>query len=163
MFQVGENVVYKKDVCLIKEIKKSRFNGQDYYVLLPIDDPSLTIEIPVENRSQQLRMLIDAETIEQMIQKIPEIPIIDCEDRLLESEYKALLSTGKHEDLVKIIKTTYLRNKARLDNKKKIGDRDDFYFQKAENYLYTECAVVLGKNREDMQAYIMDKVKSLEK
>ena len=28
--------------------------------------------------------------------------------------------SGRHEDLIKIIKTTYLRNKERLDNKKKI-------------------------------------------
>ena len=33
-----------------------------------------------------------------------------------------MLSNATHEDLIKIIKTTYLRNKERTDNKKKISE-----------------------------------------
>ena len=42
--------------------------------------------------------------------------------------FTQLLNTDNHENLVKIIKTTYLRNENRINNKKKISDKDDKYF-----------------------------------
>ena len=48
------------------------------------------------------------------------------------------LKKMRYEDLIKIIKTTYLRNKERIDNNKKIGGTDDEYFKQAEKYLYNE-------------------------
>jgi len=82
---------------------------------------------------------------------------------MMEYEYKNLLSSGSHEDLVKIIKTTYLRNKERIDNKKKISDKDNRYFQLAEKYLYNEFSIVLGLTIEDTKEYVIDKVIILEK
>ena len=41
------------------------------------------------------------------------------------------MQNGTHEDLIKIIKTTYLRNKERLDNNKKTTDKDNYYFNQA--------------------------------
>ena len=35
-------------------------------------------------------------------------------------------------------------NKERLDNKRKIGEKDDMYFKLAEKYLYSEFSFVLG-------------------
>ena len=72
----------------------------------------------------------------EIIKKIPKIDIIKLDDKLLEIEYKKLLN-GSLEDLIKIIKTTYLKNKERLDSKKKISDKDKTYFDKAKLLLYT--------------------------
>ena len=33
MFKTGDYVVYKRDVCVIKEIKKNYFHNQDYFCL----------------------------------------------------------------------------------------------------------------------------------
>ena len=43
MFKIGDIIVYKKDVCKIKEIKEKFINDLDYYVLEPIDYDSLKI------------------------------------------------------------------------------------------------------------------------
>lgn len=80
---------------------------------------------------------------------------------MIEAEYKNLLSSGSHEDLIKIIKTTYLRNKKRLDNKKKIGDKDNYYFKKAERYLYNEFSISLNMSFENTKDYITEQVASL--
>lgn len=97
----------------------------------------------------------------RLIARIPEIDVISCNEKLIEAEYKNLLSSGSHEDLIKIIKTTYLRNKKRLDNKKKIGDKDNYYFKKAERYLYNEFSISLNMSFENTKDYITEQVASL--
>ena len=77
----------------------------------------------------------------------------------MENEYKRLLDTRDLNDLVKIIKTTYLRNKERIDNKKKISEKDDNYFNKAEDYLYTELSVALNMKKSEVKKYIIEKLK----
>lgn len=70
--------------------------------------------------------------------------------------YINLMKTNKHEDLIKIIKTTYLRNKERLDTGKKIGDKDETFFKQAEKYLYNELSYALGLSYEECKNYIIE-------
>lgn len=160
MFKVGEYVVYKNDVCSIKDIKNNCLNVK-CYVIVPLDDPSLTIDVPVGNKLNNLRPLISKNEIENIIESIPNIPVIE-ENKQLEAEYKALLSTKKHADLIKIIKTAYLRNKERIDNNKKTGAKDNYYFEKAEKCLYTEFSIVLKLSYDETKNYVVDKVNELE-
>lgn len=161
MFQVGDCVVYKKDVCRIKEIREKYMNDQDYYILVPIYDESLKIQVPTNNQFGFIRDLISQEEVKDIISKINEIGIIEVDDRFLESEYKKLLQLGNHEDLIKIIKTTYLRNKERMDQNKKIGEKDSNYFRLAERYLYNEFSIVLGLSVEETKNYVIDEVEKL--
>lgn len=57
-----------------------------------------------------------------------------------------------------MLKYTYLRNKIRLDNKKKISEIDNTYFIKAERCLYTEFSIVLNTSYEETKQYVIDKV-----
>lgn len=159
MFDIGEYVVYKRNVCNIKDIKEVK--DKKYYVLEPIDDKSLTISVLLENASKVLRNIISKEESEKLIESIPNIESIKINDKLIENEYKNLLNTGRLEDLIKIIKTTYLRNYDRISNRKKISEKDDNYFNKAENLLYNELSISLGKSYEDTKKYVIDKVESL--
>ena len=80
MFKIGDIIVYKKDVCKIKEIKEKFINDLDYYVLEPIDDDSLKIQIPKNNKF--IRELITKEEIENIIKEIPNIPLINIDDKM---------------------------------------------------------------------------------
>ena len=91
----------------------------DYYVLVPISDETLKIDVPTNNKMGYLRSIITKEEVEKIIKNIPNIEPIKSNDRMIENEYRNLFHTNKHEDLIKIIKTTYLRNKERIDNNKK--------------------------------------------
>lgn len=152
MFNIGDFVVYKRDVCKIVNIKN------EYYVLVPITDNSLKISVPVANKFGFIRNLISKNEIMEIIKKIPNIETIETNDKLIENEYKNLMNTGSHEDLIKIIKTTYLRNKERIDNNKKIGDKDNNYFSLAEKYLYNEFAIVLNMSYDDTKKYVIEQV-----
>ena len=157
MYNVGDVVVYKKDVCKIKEIKKNYFFDHDYYIMHPIDDDSLTINVPVEC-SSDMRYVISKEEGEKLIAVIPSIEVIETNENDIEYEYKKLLQEGSLENLVKVIKTTYLRNQERLSQNKKIGEKDDSYFQKAEKRLYQELSISFQMSFDDTKQYVIDSV-----
>lgn len=161
MYKIGEYVVYKKDVCKIIDIRKNHFNNEDYYIMVPANDSSLKIDIPTANRCNFIRDIISKEEVLKLIRKIPTISLIKIDDKLLEQEYKALISNGNHEDLIKIIKTTYLRNKDKIENKKKISEKDNHYFEQAEKYLYSEFSVALNMSYEDTKQFVIDEVLKL--
>lgn len=159
MYQVGDYLVYKRNVCKVVELKEKYINDLDYFVLIPIKDKSLKIEIPTTAKG--IRDLISKEKVEEIIKNIPKVQTIPVDDKTLEQEYKKLLNSGTHQDLIQIIKTTYLRNKERLAQKKKIGDKDAHYFEEAENNLYQEFSVVLGLTLEQTKDYVLKKVEKL--
>lgn len=149
-------IVYERDVCLIEEVKGKYIKGVDYYVLRPLNDKTLKISVPVN--SKLLRNLISLDDANKLINNMKSIEVIE-DNKQIENEYKRLLDTGELSDLVKIIKTTYLRNKERIINKKKISEKDDNYFNKAEDYLYTELGVVFNMSKENIKEYIIEKLK----
>lgn len=149
MYKIGDYIIYRHDVCKVKNIK------DDYYVLNKIDDESLIINTPVDNRMSFLRNLITEKQALDIIASIPNIELLNnIDDKNMELRYKELLQSGLHADLVRIIKTAYKRNEKRINNKKKISEKDDNYFKLAEKYLYNELAIALNKTVEEIQEMI---------
>ena len=142
-------------MCYIKEIIEIK--DKKYYVLFPIDDDSLTIKVPVDNSF--IRRVISKDEVAEIIKNIINIDIIKVDnEKMIEQEYKKLLENATHENLIKIIKTSYLRNDKRKREKKKISEKDDTYFKLAEKILYNEFSVALKMNYEDTKKYVVDSV-----
>lgn len=159
MYKINDYVVYKRGVCKVIDIKINHLSNKDYYVLCPIEDETLKIEVPTENRLGSIRTIISKEEVDEVINKIAEIPPLDSiNERLLEQEYRSLLNQDGYEPLIKIIKTTYLRNEERAKNKKKIGEKDNAYFEKAERMLYSEFSIALNMSYEETKEYVINKV-----
>lgn len=156
MFKINDYIVYNKDICKIKQILENYYNNQDYYELNSISDKSLSIKIPIT--SNKIRGLITKEQINEIIASIPQIDIIKDNDRIMENTYKTLMQSGSHENLIKIIKTTYLRNEKRLNDNRKISEIDDFYFRTAEKFLYNEFSIVLNKTYNETKEYVINEV-----
>lgn len=96
-----------------------------------------------------------------MISKIPTIEIIQSEDREIEYVYKRLLEEGTLENLINVIKTTYMRNQERLSQNKRIGERDEVYFERAEKRLYNELSVSLNLTFDQTKQYVINAVCTL--
>lgn len=156
MHKINDYVVYKRDVCKVNDVTTSKYSGEEVYVLVPIDDNSLKIEVPINNYN--IRSVIDRKTLDFIIKEIPSIDIIDLPDKQLELEYKRLFSTDKIEDLVKIIKTSYLNTKERTNKKRRARDKDIIYFNKAEKCLYNEFSVVLNKSFDETKDYVIGSI-----
>ena len=155
MYKVNDYLIFKKDTCQIVDIVKIK--DREYYVLSPINDLSLTIKIPTDTNC--IRSIMSKEDITNLINNIPSIDVVLIpNEKLIEQEYKKLLNDGSHESLIKIIKTTYLRNENRRQNNKKISDRDETYFKMAETLLYSEISVALDISYEDAKKYVISKV-----
>jgi CarD family transcriptional regulator len=164
MYNIGDYLIYRRNVCKVVDIKKSHLNDKNYYVLVPSNDESLKIDVPIVNKCSYMRNLISREEVEELIDKIPTIGIMETNeinDRFMGNEYKNLINTGTHENLIKIIKTTYLKNKERIDNKKKTRELENTYFKLAEKYLYSELSIVLGMSYEDTKNYVVARVTKL--
>ncbi len=145
-------VVYRKEVCKIIN------DDNGIYNLVPISDESIKYKVPVN--SSLLRDLISKKEINMLLKDMPFIDAIDSSnEKKMEEVYKELMKSGTHEDLIKIIKTTYLRNQIRIFNNKKISEIDDEYFKRAEKYLYEEIGIVLNMNADDVRDYIIEKLK----
>ena len=144
-------IVYRKETCKIIE------KEDGYYKLVPVNDTSIKYKVPVD--SNFLKKVITKEEIDRLLLEIPEINTIDLGEKQIEQEYKELMTSGTHEDLVKIIKTSYLRNQIRILNNKRISEIDDEYFRRAEKYLYEEIGIVLNLSFENTKEYIINKLK----
>lgn len=153
MFKVDDYVVYQRDVCKITDLKLNPDNIE-YYTLIPMSDASLKIHVLVNNH--RIQSLINKEQLNKLLEEIPNISPIILDEKLIEKEYRSLLNSEKHEDLIKIIKTTHFRIKERLNNKKTIGDKEKKLFNLAETYLYNEFSVVLGISYEEIKDYIIN-------
>lgn len=160
MFKIGEKVIYKKDLCSVRKIKENCYLEKDYYVLVSERDPSLTIEVPTDIKELYLRKIVSKEEAEKIIDSILEVDPIKVDEKNPELEYRALLNDQSHENLIKIIKTSYLRNQKRKLAGKKITDKDQNYLEKAELYLYNELAASLEISFDECKNYIISKLDS---
>ena len=119
VFQKGERVVCgSKGVCVVEEITTLDIAGVDkkreYYILKPLYLSSSTVYIPVDTAEGSMRKVLAHEEAEKLSHRIPEIPLITiANDKPLEQEYKNCLKTSSCQDLIRIIKTIYLRKRAR--------------------------------------------------
>ena len=156
MYKQNDYIIYKREVCKVKEILKNYLFDKDYYLLSPLSDDSLTIKIPTD--SKEIRPLISKEEILKLIEKMPLVEVVEADTKSLESIYKNLLLSRTHEDLIKIIKTTYLRNKERIEKSKKTTDKDVYYFNLAEKYLYQEFQVILGLTYDETKEFVIKSV-----
>ena len=160
MYNSGDVVVYGRDVYRIKDVKDNYLFDKTYYIMNPIDDDSLVTSVSVDTTSY-LRDVITKEETEDLIAKIPFIEIVQASDRDIEYEYKQLLRENTLEALIKIIKTTYMRNMMRQNQNKRISEKGGQYFNRAERQLYNELSISLHLTVDDTKRYVIDSVKAL--
>ena len=122
-------------------------------------DKTLKISVPIDNKNGYLKKLLTEKEALDLIKQIPNVEVMKTENKNLENDYLNLLYTKSHLDLIKVIKTTYLRNKQRKDAKRSIGQKDDEYFKNAEKCLYEELSVVFNLSYADTKNYVIEKIK----
>ena len=87
----------------------------------------------------------------------PEIPSVWVNnEKLREQNYKEAVKANDPEALVAIIKMIYQRKEKRLAQGKKCTATDARYFQLAENLLYMELGVALGKPKQEVCRTIIE-------
>ena len=160
MYKINDIVVYRRDVCKVVGKHRSDFTGEQCYILVPYmqQDGSVRMQVPVANKGGHLRDLITPEEIDQLIKDTPDIEMLVNKPANMKSQYAALLKGDEISDLIRIIKTSYSRNQARLEQHKKLASIDDEYLRKAEQYLYAELSVSLGMSFDESKTWFEEEV-----
>lgn len=156
MYKINDYVIYKREVCVVKDLKK--INNQDYYTLENKEDTSLKVSIPVSQETQLLRHLATFDEISNTLDHINDIPTLNINERNLEEQYKLLLQGTTIENLIKIIKTAYIRNEIRKNNHKHLSDTDTSYQELAEQFLFNEIAYAMNISYDAAKELVFNKL-----
>ncbi|NLL93527.1 MAG: CarD family transcriptional regulator [Clostridiales bacterium] len=167
MFEKGDYVVYGQNgVCQVEGITCLDMEGIDkereYYILSPVNSTTSTMYCPLDNDRIVLRRILTSEEAWKLIDEIPEIEQLGViNEKLRESEYKQSMRTCDSKEWIRIIKTLYLRKRERLAQGKKITTTDERYLKMAEDNLYSELSIAIGKEKSEMEDVITERVNLL--
>ena len=166
MFNVGDFVINATNgICEIKEVIEmdSTVDKQKkaYFLLVPVAEKSAKVFIPVDNAASRIRYAIDADEAMAIINDMVNIPdtVVNSEKER-ELTYKNAVKSCDPRQLVGIIKCLYRRKEERFAQGKKCTAVDERYFKMAENNLYSELAFALGKEKKEMEAFILDIIRN---
>lgn len=156
MFQVDEMIVYgKHGIC--KVVAKGKIDmpmidkNKDYYTLMPCKEKASVVYAPVENNKTIMRYVLTQEEVNSLLNEVSRLEEIQVEnEKEREACYKEILGSCDCRELIRILKTLYLRRQSRLESGKKITAVDERYFHMAEEQLYGELSFVLGKSKDEI-------------
>ena len=148
-------------ICKIEDILYLDAQGKKenklYYLMKPVGDEKEKLYVPVANAASGLRLCLTGEEAWKLIKCIPEIPTAWTDnEKMREQKYKEAVKSNSPESLVSIIKMIYERKQKRTAQGKKCTATDAKYFQIAENLLYMELGMALGKPEEEVCKTIID-------
>lgn len=164
MFAIGEYVVCgNKGVCVVEQITKLDISGvdkeRDYYILKPLYLAGSTVYVPVDSTGTAIRRVLKREEAQKLIENMPGIlPLDITNEKLSEQTYRECMKTNDCEELVRVIKTIYVRKEKRLLAGRKVTAVDTKYYHMAEESLYGELAVALGLKKDEVEEYIAGEI-----
>lgn len=166
MFQTGDLIIYgSTGVCEVTGVQPSDFPGENrlYYTLSPRYS-SGTIYTPVDS-PVFMRHVITREQAESLIGQFPNVketasPTSPASHRQLAELYEASLKTYDCTELLRVIKTAYLKTRRSIQSGRKPGQTDRHCLKRAETQLFGELAAVLDIRPDEVRGYIENSVKS---
>ncbi len=168
MFTVNDYIIYgNHGVCRVEKIGTVSLPMVDkdklYYTLSPVYKNDAVVYAPVENPKSVIRPVITKEEADHLIEEIPGLQSVwIANEKEREAQYKAALKTCDCRELIRIIKTLYVRKMDRLRDGKKVTVVDERYFRQAEDQLYGELAFVMNMERSQMGDYLSERISALE-
>lgn len=164
MFELGTMLVHPTyGVCEVvhigridmKNVKDERL----FYTLVPLYDAKSKLFIPTDSDGLGLRPVMTKESALELVASLPKMePITVQNEKEREKVFKEMIRGGNCEDISRIIKTLYLRKKARLAAGKKAVSLDEKYLFMAREQLYGELAVSLGIEKNGVEDYIAQSI-----
>lgn len=159
-YQKGDFVVHGNQVGKIVDIVAR--DGQDYYKVSAINDETLFLYTPIKEVGSRLRPIISTKDADELIEEMLSIEPIDINSRTAETTYEKLAKSGNHKDIIRLLKTSYLRCEAQRSAGKARNERDKTSLRTAERLLYSELSVALGKSYEETKRYVIDRVSKMD-
>lgn len=169
MFAVNDYVVYSGNgVCKVDAICTPKLGGIDtselYYVISTVGvRNNVKIYVQVDNPKVSIRKIMSKEQAEKIIDSMPSIETIwTADEKNREKSFTQAVNSCDCRDWIKIIKTMYqvnLKSDIQSKTRSRIGE---VYVKAAREKLFGEFALSLGVPVEEVEGYIINRVKALE-
>lgn len=162
MFQVGDYIVYGSNgICRVEEITHPDIAGSTpdklYYVLVPEKTRDSRLFCPTDNNRVVLRSVITAEEAKALLEEVKEIePLKIQSERQRDDTYKKAMKSCDLRQCVQMIKALLIRKEEREANGKKVTVTDERYMKLAEDGLYSELALAMGIDRDEIKEKFLD-------
>ena len=162
MFQIGDYIVYGSNgICRVEEITHPDIAGSTpdklYYVLVPEKTRDSRLFCPTDNNRVVLRSVITAEEAKALLEEVKEIePLKIQSERQRDDTYKKAMKSCDLRQCVQMIKALLIRKEEREANGKKVTVTDERYMKLAEDGLYSELALAMGIDREEIKEKFLD-------
>lgn len=161
MYSVGDYVVKVNDgVCQIEEITHLKMSGVDndklYYLLLPVHNKDSRIFVPVEGKTEGLRLVVTPDVANEIMKKVPGMEVEwNTSNKLREIKYKEVLRGGDLECMLGYIKSMHQKRQERESQGKKNTAMDERYLKMMEDAVYTEFAFSLGCEKAEVKERVL--------
>lgn len=163
MFKVGDLIIYSMHgVCCIDDICERTFGNvkKNYYVLHPIEDDRLTINVPVDSDKLAMVNIITKEEAEEVLEafKEPGVDWIDV-DNTRNNVYSGIVKKGNRKEIIGVC-STLLKVKNKVgDKEKKLTAKDKELLDNIQRILYEELSIVLDTTYNDINKRVNAMIK----
>lgn len=160
MYNVGDMVMYGAfGICKVTAIEKRDFTGeeQEYYILKHINSEKNIFYVPTGNEVALSKMhpICSKAEVDELISHMNSEGLIWIDNDIKrKEEYSRIIKDANKHEIIRLIKTLYLRRKELAESGKKLRSTDENYLNLAENMLFEEFAFALDIDRSEVIKYI---------
>lgn len=150
-------------VCRVENIQTMDSVGKEtrtYYTLVPIYTTGSKLFVPTDSKKVVTRSVMTKKEAEKLLKEWDEIETLWVEnDKKREEVYKEALRSCDSRQWVRLIKTSYQRNQARMKIGKKATTSDERYLHMAEDNLFGELAIPFQMTKGEAESYFVARLR----
>ncbi len=164
VYKINDAVLYGVNgICTITGVEEKTIDKEikSYYVLKPVYNKASTLYVPVDSEIliSKMRKLLTEEEVYELIDDIKdEEPIWIENEQERNKKYNEILKSGDRRAIMKMIKALYEHRQRIKNTGKKFHVADEKIMRAAESILHEEFAYVLDMKRENVIAFIVEKM-----
>ena len=160
MYKVDDMVMYGSfGICKVTAIEKRDLTGeeQEYYILKHINSEKNIFYVPTNNDTALSKMhpICSKAEVDELISHMNSEGLIWIDNDIKrKEEYSRIIKDADRHEIIRLIKTLYLRRKELAESGKKLRSTDENYLSLAENMLFEEFAYALNIDKSEVVEYI---------
>ena len=160
MYSIGDKIMYSSfGICKVTAIEKRNLTGeeQEYYILKLINSDKNIFYVPTNNDTALSKMhpICSKAEVDELISHMNSEGLIWIDNDIRrKEEYSRIIKDADNHEIIRLIKTLYLRRKELAESGKKLRSTDENYLSLAENMLFEEFAYALDIDKSEVVEYI---------
>lgn len=168
MFELGDKVVYGGvGICSVEAIglPQKPLPGSDaqrlYYTLRPLHDSGV-VYTPVDGKVF-MRPVMSRQQACELIDSLPQVTALETtarDYRQQAEQYRAALKSHSTGELLRLLKTLWIRQCHCRASGKAMGKVDKQFQQTAEKFLYEELSCALDIPTEEVRTFIRQRLEA---